>query len=288
MSEEYPRTLEGALCPKTNEPMVEHEKHFTAPGFPEAKLWKNSSGRDFTAVEYTKLLDGEELEELMFKSKGGDDYRANCVWDSDKGRAVPKFPDPEMVTLPETNNPFTGEDHLAAEDHGKYFKITGSDDKFWKEVSGRDMPLSDWANLINGEAIEGDFLSKDSRPFTATITFNEGKVEWEFPEREQEIVEWVTCPISGDPVEDRGTYYHFPGAGGKCWKETRGAEFSADDYAKLLSGETLEERTLVTRDGEDYTADVSWDGSKGTISAKPRGEIVEPNAVDRTPVGPTR
>ena len=80
------QTLED-LCPKSRQPMTDLGKHFTAPGFPNARLWKEVSGRTFTAAEYGELLAGETLGPLEFTSrKTKKPFQAKVSWNTAKSK----------------------------------------------------------------------------------------------------------------------------------------------------------------------------------------------------------
>lgn len=115
--------------------------------------------------------------------------------------------------------------------------------QFQKEFCGRKMSAEEWAQVLDGKGTElnGFYSKARKRRFAATLRWNESEQRAIFVfERGQEMpaktIELV-CPKSNEQVQDKGTYYFFPGYPGlKAWKEVLGRAMRAEEYAQVLQG----------------------------------------------------
>ena len=113
--------------------------------------------------------------------------------------------------------------------------------RFWKEMSGRKMTVGDYEGLLNGasQELEG-FTSKAGKPFKAKLKVKKeaNKIEFDFPKREEKILEDVLCPVTGKPAMDKGTYFSFEGFPKVyCNKIVAKREMKAEEYRDILAGE---------------------------------------------------
>jgi len=75
------------LCPKTKQPVLESEKYFTYPGWPEVRCWKVIARRAMQPEDFGPALQTGRTELLEgFKSKEGNPFSAYLVFDGKKNK----------------------------------------------------------------------------------------------------------------------------------------------------------------------------------------------------------
>jgi DNA topoisomerase-3 len=84
--------VDGVVCPKSGEPVLDRGKTFFFPGFPEFAAWKTKAGREMSAAEYASVLAGEGEELSGFVStKSGKKFSAKLIFDAQSNMASFKF-----------------------------------------------------------------------------------------------------------------------------------------------------------------------------------------------------
>jgi DNA topoisomerase-3 len=86
-----PTKVKGVKCPKSGKLMLDCGGWFEAPGWPGVKLWKNSFGKAWTAVDYVAVLqgwkDGAPIDVAgLVSAKSGKAYTAKIVLDEKAGK----------------------------------------------------------------------------------------------------------------------------------------------------------------------------------------------------------
>jgi DNA topoisomerase-3 len=181
--------VEGAICPKSNEALLDRGPFFEAPGFPDLRLWKSAFGRVWDAPEFVALLEhhlaGKPYHAANLKSaNGGRAYEADLVLDAALKKIVIYTPDPTKVKG--IKCPKSGKLLI---DHGNYFEASGWPGvKLWKNAFGKVFTAEDYVPILQGWKdatpidVTGLVSAKSGKPYTAKIILEEatGKMKLDF------------------------------------------------------------------------------------------------------------
>ena len=167
--------VEGAVCPKSGQPLLDRGPFFEAPGWPGLRLWKRAFGRDFPASEYvallTAVLAGKTHHASGLKSGTGRDYEADIGVDSDGKKLCLVMPEPSKVKG--VKCPRTGKLLL---DHGTYFVAAGWPNvRLYKQAFGRAFTAADYIPILTGwhtaaiVTVDGLVSLKSGKPYSAKL-----------------------------------------------------------------------------------------------------------------------
>lgn len=158
-------------------------------------------------------------------------------------------------------------------DKGEYYILPGYP-LFYarKEYRGRNMLLSEYVEIatktLAGEsALIRGFKSKKGNTYDLKIRISDNGENYEcsFPPLNPLTVK---CPKSGEPVDDRGTFYAFPGFPKLyCSKELFGRRMSAEDYVSILvePGEKVRFGEFLSKKGNPYSAYLYYNKDENKI-----------------------
>lgn len=77
----------------------------------------------------------------------------------------------------------------------------------------------------------------------------------------------VFCPISGEAIQDCGSWFVFPGLEGvKFWRTVAQREMSAEDYRAVVAGEDVVFEGFVSKAGNPFSAGLAFDRTSGKVS----------------------
>ena len=181
--------VEGAVCPKSNEALLDRGPFFEAPGFPGLRLWKSAFGRPWDAPEFVALLEshlaGKPYHAANLKSANGNRaYAADLVLDAALKKIVIHTPDPTKVKG--VKCPKSGKLLI---DHGNAFEAAGWPAvKLWKTAFGKTFTAEDYVAILQGwkdaKPIDVTALvsAKSGKPYTAKIILEAatGKMKLDF------------------------------------------------------------------------------------------------------------
>ena len=141
--------VEGVVCPKSGQPMLDRGSCFEAPGFPEIRLWKNALGKEWTAADYVSLLAGfiakQPVEFFGLKTKEGREYSAPITINTAANKVVLYRPDPIPT---EKKCP---KSKKAIVDFGDYWIAPGWPKlRLWKANCGRPWALDEYVEVLAG------------------------------------------------------------------------------------------------------------------------------------------
>jgi DNA topoisomerase-3 len=144
------RPVEGALCPKSGQPLLDRGPFFEAPGFPGLRLWKRAFGRAFTAAEYVELLQAiaaaKPFHATGLKSGQGREFEADLVLNAEGTKLEIHRPEPKKVKG--VKCPKSGKLLL---DHGGYFEAPGWPEvRLYKQAYGRTFTAEDYLPVLEG------------------------------------------------------------------------------------------------------------------------------------------
>jgi DNA topoisomerase III len=92
-----PQALE-LLCPKTKQPVLENEKFFTFPGWPDVRCWKTIAGRTMKPEEFVPAFEAGRTQMLTgFRSKAGKTFSAYLVFSAKAKKVSFAFEDKPPV-----------------------------------------------------------------------------------------------------------------------------------------------------------------------------------------------
>jgi DNA topoisomerase-3 len=172
--------VEGAICPKSNEALLDRGPFFEAPGFPGLRLWKSAFGRPWDAAEFVALLTshlaGKPFHAANLKSATGNrTYEADLVLDAALKKLVIHVPEPTKVKG--VKCPKSGKLLL---DGGTFFEAPGWPGvKLWKTAFGKTFSAADYVPILQGwkdnAPIDVSTLvsAKSGKPYTAKIILDE-------------------------------------------------------------------------------------------------------------------
>lgn len=142
--------VEGAVCPKSQQPLSDRGPFFEAPGFPGLKLWKRAFGKDFSAMDYIALLTaiaaGKPFHATGLKSGQGREFEADLVLNAEGTKL--EFHRPEPKKVKGAKCPKSGKLLL---DHGIYFEAPGWPGvRLYKTAFGRAFAAEDYLPILEG------------------------------------------------------------------------------------------------------------------------------------------
>jgi DNA topoisomerase-3 len=170
----------GALCPKSQTPLLDRGPFFEAPGFPGIRLWKSAFGRPWAAAEFVTLLEhhiaGKPYPAANLKSANGSRvYAADLVLDEALKKIVIHTPAPTKVKG--VKCPQSGKLML---DGGTFFEAPGWPGlKLWKNAFGKTFSAADYVAILQGWKdgapieVAGLVSAKSGKPYTAKIILDE-------------------------------------------------------------------------------------------------------------------
>lgn len=180
--------VEGAVCPKSAQPLLDRGPFFEAPGFPGLKLWKRAFGRDFSAADYVALLkaiaDGKPFHATGLKSAQGREFEADLVLNAEGTKLEIHRPEPKKVKgvkCPKTGKLLT--------DCGNYFEAPGWPGvRLYKQAFGRAFTAEDYLPILEGWksgtpiVVEGLVSTKSGKVYSAKLVLDEAtkKVRLDF------------------------------------------------------------------------------------------------------------
>ncbi len=179
----------GALCPQSQEPLLDRGPFFEAPGFPGVRLWKSAFGRAWAAAEFIALLEHhlarKPYHAAGLKAANGQRvYEADLVLDEARKKLV--IFQPEATKVKGVKCPKSGKLML---DHGGFFEAPGWPGvKLWKHAFGREFTAEDYVPVLQGWkdgapiAVSGLVSLKSGKTYTAKIVVDEraGKMKLDF------------------------------------------------------------------------------------------------------------
>jgi DNA topoisomerase-3 len=172
--------VEGAICPKSNEALLDRGPFFEAPGFPGLRLWKSAFGRPWDAAEFVALLTshlaGKPFHAANLKSATGNrTYEADLVLDAALKKLVIHLPEPTKVKG--VKCPKSGKLLL---DGGTFFEAPGWPGlKLWKTAFGKTFTAADYVPILQGwkdnvPIMVSELVSaKSGKPYSAKIVLDE-------------------------------------------------------------------------------------------------------------------
>ncbi len=181
--------VEGAVCPKSNEALLDRGPFYEAPGFPGLRLWKSAFGRPWDTPEFVALLEshvaGKPYHAANLKSANGNrTYEAGLILDAALKKIVIHTPDPTKVKG--VKCPKSGKLLL---DHGNYFEAAGWPAvKLWKNAFGKTFTAEDYVAILQGWKdakpidVTGLVSAKSGKSYTAKIILEAatGKMKLDF------------------------------------------------------------------------------------------------------------
>jgi len=187
-----PRSSRGAVeaqdldisCPFTGKPIKDHGGYWVVPHYPNSRLYKTIAGRDMRLPEYLDVLRNHSPVFSGFTSTKGKKFTAKLRYDASTGKFQFEFDQTTGVEGEATKHfcPNTGKPIV---DNGKFWAFPECPTRFWKEVSGRKMKVTDYIELVKTgrTAFFENFKSKAGKPFTAALVLDKtlNQVKFEFP-----------------------------------------------------------------------------------------------------------
>lgn len=142
--------VDGAVCPKSQKPLLDRGPFFEAPGFPGLKLWKQAFGKPFSATDYVELLkaaaEGKPFHATALKSGQGREFEADLVLNAEGTKLEIHRPEPKKVKGAKC--PKSGKLLL---DHGLYFEAAGWPGvRLYKNAFGRTFTAADYLPILEG------------------------------------------------------------------------------------------------------------------------------------------
>lgn len=142
--------VDGQVCPKSGQPLLDRGPFFEAPGWPGLRLWKRAFGREFTAAEYAALLAevaaGRTYHAAGLKSGTGREYEADLGLDEPGTKLRLVLPEPKKVKGAKC--PKCGKLLL---DHGTHFSAGGWPNvRLYKQAFGRAFTAADYVPILHG------------------------------------------------------------------------------------------------------------------------------------------
>ncbi len=180
---EFPKDT-GVTCPKTGEPILEFEKAFDVPGWPECAFYKVMGGRTMTAADYRAILksgaEGVKFEGFFSKAKNksfgakvrynpermrDDEIAPGCEFVFDN---TPRVEKPTGTMCPKSSKPAT--------DGGKMFLFPGFPGlACWKSIAQREMSVEEYRDILaseDGKKFDGFTSKKTGKKFSATLKYS--------------------------------------------------------------------------------------------------------------------
>lgn len=146
-----------AICPKSNEALLDRGPFFEAAGWPGVRLWKSAFGRAWDAAEFVRLLECQVAQKPyhatgLKSATTNRVYEADLVIDETQKKLVIFTPEPSKVKG--VKCPKSGKLMF---DCGAYFEAPGWPGvKLWKTAFGKTFAAEDYLPVLQGW--------KDERP----------------------------------------------------------------------------------------------------------------------------
>ena len=178
-----------AICPKSQEALLDRGPFFEAAGWPGVRLWKSAFGKAWSAAEFVALLESvlakKPFHATGLKSATGNrDYAADLVIDEGTKKLVIFTPEPTKVKG--VKCPKSGKLLL---DGGGWFEAPGWPGvKLWKNAFGKTFAAEDYVPVLQGWKdgapidVAGLVSAKSGKAYTAKLVLDEkaGKVKLDF------------------------------------------------------------------------------------------------------------
>jgi len=178
-----------ALCPKSNEALLDRGPFFEAAGWPGVRLWKSAFGRAWDAAEFVRLLECQVAQKPyhatgLKSATSNRIYEADLVIDEGQKKLVIFTPEPSKVKG--VKCPKSGKLML---DCGGYFEAAGWPGvKLWKTAFGKTFTADDYLPVLQGWKDEhpvdvgGLVSAKSGKTYTAKIVLEAttGKMKLDF------------------------------------------------------------------------------------------------------------
>ncbi len=170
--------LEGVLCPKAGQPILDRGDCFEAPGFPGVLLWKTAFGRPWEVAEYVALLKAV-IEQKPYRADNlvrldKSNYSADLTIDFTAQRVG--FYKPEPVKVKDAKCPKSKKPLM---DCGNFFEAPGWPGlKLYKSAFGKTFMPADWIAVlegwVSGQAIvvSGLVSKKTGNSYSARLIFD--------------------------------------------------------------------------------------------------------------------
>lgn len=170
--------------------------------------------------------------------------------------------------------PLTGEDVL---EFKEAYDFPGYPEVICKKIlASRSMSAQDYYNIFaskdEGYFLKG-FVSKKGNLFNAKIFYNPDKefngerrpgFDFKFEKPESKGT-GVRCPKTNEEVQEFEKYYRFAGwPKVACWKNAGSRKMSAEDYRKVLSGESPVFEFISKNTGKPFKSKLKLNGDKVT------------------------
>jgi DNA topoisomerase III len=181
--------VEGAACPKTQQPLLDRGPFFEAAGWPGVRFWKSAFGHAWKAAEVVALLECQLAQKPyhatgLKSSTGNRVYEADLVIDETQKKVVIFTPEPSKVKG--VKCPKSGKLML---DCGGYFEAPGWPGlKLWKNAFGKAFTAEDYVAVLQGWKdgkpidVGGLISAKSGKAYTAKLVLDEqaGKMKLDF------------------------------------------------------------------------------------------------------------
>jgi hypothetical protein len=154
-------------------------------------------------------------------------------------------------------------------DMGSYFWFPGFPRTYClKILAQREMSAEDFALILSGKSpVFKGFKGNSGKDFSAELKFDEEgqKLDFHFPPMNPLD---VMCPKSGEPIDDRGKLYNFPGYPGVAfWKTVSQRTMSVEDYILILEEpEPVEFHNFTSKQGKPFSAPMQYDEEEKKVT----------------------
>ncbi len=230
-------------------------------------IWKTIAGADLTMDDVAKLIDGKETRKMKFKRSDGTEFEGRLKYNLEDNKTEMVFD--EKLECPKCKNGTIREGDKAfycsnfSEENG------GCDWKFYKNVSGAVLTMSNLERLLSGgETTKMKFVSaKEGREFEAKLKLNEeGKLSF------VKTSEAIKCPIcgKGNVMKGKNSWYCSKKLENACtwsiYNVMAGVEISRLDIQQMCDGKRTEPHQFVKKDGSTFEARMKLNGGKVEFS----------------------
>jgi DNA topoisomerase-3 len=181
--------VEGALCPRSQAPLLDRGPFFEAPGWPGVRLWKSAFGRTWEAADFVALLAAQVANQPyhatgLKSANGNRAYEADLVIDEAQKKLVIFTPEPTKVKG--VKCPKSGKLLL---DCGGHFEAPGWPGvKLWKNAFGKVFTAADYVPILQGWKdgapieVSGLVSAKSGKGYAAKIILDDkaGRMKLDF------------------------------------------------------------------------------------------------------------
>lgn len=131
----------------------------------------------------------------------------------------------------------------------------------WKEVAGKILSVNQVKSLLEKgktPVIKG-FKSKEGKTFETALKLKDGKIEFDFPDKDKEPEALGKCPLCGKPITETNKAFSCSGYKEGCkfsiWKEISGKKLSINQAQELLKkGKTSIIKGFKSKAGKKFDA----------------------------------